>query len=90
MERDELLKQLSILDFWAVDLQLYLDTHPDDKEAIQKYNEINIEAAKVRSVYEMNFGPLCSYRSLSNPDIWSWGTDELWPWNKDFNFESCR
>lgn len=30
--RNELLKQLTALDFMAVDLQLYLDTHPNDRK----------------------------------------------------------
>ena len=69
MERDEVLKKLTALDFMAVDMALYLDTHPYDKEGIAIYNEILKEADSVRAIYEENFGPLCSYRSMSNGQI---------------------
>ena len=35
MDRDSILKRLTVLDFLAVDLQLYLDSHPDCKEGIK-------------------------------------------------------
>ena len=40
MDRENLLKRLTMLDFMAVDMQLFLDTHPDDTNAIAKYNSI--------------------------------------------------
>ena len=39
MNHDEILRKLTALDFIAVDLALFLDTHPDDREALDKYNE---------------------------------------------------
>lgn len=85
MERDEVLKRLAALDFMAVDMALYLDTHPYDKEGISIYNEILREASQVRSIYEENFGPLCSYRSMSNNDKFKW-IDNPWPWQDCFNY----
>ena len=38
MVRETLLMKLMELDFMAVDLGLYLDTHPDNSEAIAEYN----------------------------------------------------
>ncbi len=89
MDHDELLRELSALDFWAVDLALYLDTHPFDESVIAKYNEIITEANKVRTVYEKQYGPLCSFRSFSSPDEWSWTKEDSWPWCYDFNFKAC-
>ena len=37
MNREELLSSLTQLDFMAVDLGLYLNTHPDDTEAIRSF-----------------------------------------------------
>lgn len=85
MNRDELLKCLTALDFMAVDLALYLDTHPHDDDAINKYNETVDEADKYRLMYEANYGPLCSYRSASR-NKWSW-INNPWPWTEQFNFE---
>lgn len=87
--RDELLKQLTMLDFMATDLALFLDTHPHDKDAIENYNCIVTEACKVRAQYEKMHGPLCSFRSKSPEDVWKWA-DNPWPWDYDFNFSLSR
>ena len=86
MDRDSILKRLTILDFLAVDLQLYLDSHPNDENAIQKYNSVVDEADGLREQYEKRFGPLFSFRSYSKRDEFNW-TDDPWPWESDFNFD---
>ena len=63
MDRENLLKRLTMLDFMAVDMQLFLDTHPDDTNAIAKYNSIIREADNLRAQYEKSVGPLFSFRS---------------------------
>ena len=86
MDRDELLKSLSELDFIAVDLALFLNTHPENKEAIQAYNQVITAADTVRMKYEDAFGPLCSFRSYAgNTNHWAWN-DNPWPWQADANF----
>ncbi|MBQ8941572.1 MAG: spore coat protein CotJB [Firmicutes bacterium] len=86
MDRDSILKRLTVLDFLAVDLQLYLDSHPDCKEGIKKYNEVVNEADGLREQYENLYGPLFSYRSYSKKDQFNW-TDDPWPWEMCFNFD---
>ena len=85
MSRDTLLKQLSAVDFFAVDLQLFLNTHPNDREALNKYNAVVGESAKLRQQYESTYGPVWSYRS-SSQFPWQWINDP-WPWQYDFNFK---
>lgn len=89
MSEKELLKNLTVLDFMAVDLQLYLDTHPDDKEALEKYNSVIKEADMLRSQYEKKYGPLFSFRSYVHGDRFKW-IDNPWPWDKDANFNIDR
>lgn len=84
MDRDQVLNSLMTLDFMAVDLGLYLNTHPCDTKAIDKYNQIIAAADTVRAKYEQNFGPLCSFRSYAQ-NGWNW-IDSPWPWQKDANF----
>ena len=86
MEREEVLKNLTALDFMAVDMALYLDTHPHDREGIAIYNEILREVDNIRSIYEKKFGPLCSYRSVSNCEHFKW-VDNPWPWQDCFNYK---
>ena len=85
MNRDEILSYLTMLDFNLVEFQLYLDTHPEDTEAIAKYNETADEAAAVRMTYERAFGPVCSFRSESNKELFTW-INSPWPWENSFNF----
>lgn len=85
MERDEVLSRLTALDFMAVDMALYLDIHHHDKEAIEIYNQILKEADSIRCIYEEHFGPLCSYRSMSDSNHFKW-IDNPWPWQDCFNY----
>lgn len=85
MDRNALLKQLSALDFYAVDLHLFLNTHPNDREALAKYNEVVSEADVLRREYEKIYGPLTSYRVASKYP-WQWVNDP-WPWQNEFNFK---
>ncbi|MCL2699558.1 MAG: spore coat protein CotJB [Defluviitaleaceae bacterium] len=85
MDRDSVLEQLTQLDFMALDLAMYLDTHPDDRDAITHYNAVINDAQSVREKFEQLFGPLCSFRSESSPDNWGW-IECPWPWECDANF----
>jgi spore coat peptide assembly protein cotJB len=83
MTRNDLLNRLTVLNFLAVDLQLFLNTHPDDVDAIEKYNSVIQEADELRLIYEKNFGPIYSFRSESNPKEFTW-VDNPWPWEREF------
>ncbi|MDD5017729.1 MAG: spore coat protein CotJB [Eubacteriales bacterium] len=85
MSRDQLLKELSAMDFYTVDLQLYLNTHPNDRDALQKYNAVASQAGALRQEYESMYGPLTSFRSTSKYP-WQWTADP-WPWQYEFNFK---
>ncbi|MCC8098224.1 MAG: spore coat protein CotJB [Eubacterium sp.] len=84
MDADKLLNRLTILDFMATDMALYLNTHPDDKEIIEKYNSVVAEADKLRCLYEEQEGPIYSYRSLSDKNYFSW-INTPWPQCYCFN-----
>lgn len=86
MSKMEMLKALTALDFMAVDLQLFLDTHPNDKEALEKYNEVIKEGDMLRSQYEKQYGSLFSFRSYNHSNRFNW-VDNPWPWKKEANFE---
>lgn len=85
MNREELLRRLSALDFYIIDLHLYLNTHPDDGEAIEKYNAVVMEARALREEFERAYGPLLFYNSTSGYP-WQW-IENPWPWQYKFNFD---
>lgn len=84
MSRDEALRKLTALDFYLIDLNLYLNTHPGDREALMKYNEVIKEAGQLRDEYQRQFGMLSPAAESKYP--WQW-IDNPWPWQKQFNFE---
>ena len=83
MKREELLMQLTEIDFTALDLQLFLNTHPDDMKAIEQYNMAVAKSQSLREEYEKAYGPLRSFRSPSKNDNFSW-IDNPWPWERNF------
>lgn len=85
MDRDALLKQVTVLGFMALDLHLYLNTHPDDNEAKQAYNSVLASECKVRSEYEEKYGPL-THGQVTSED-WPWSQCP-WPWNESFNYKN--
>ena len=85
MSRDEMLKMITELDFFIIDIHLYLNTHPDDKEAIELYNSYVMQVKKLREDYNTQYGMLLANNSISKMP-WQW-IDNPWPWQKSFNFE---
>ena len=57
-EREILLKKISTYEFAALDLQIYLDTHPHDTAMIQKMNGFKEKLKPLVEEYEEKFGPL--------------------------------
>ena len=79
MTREQLSNKLYELKFAAVDLNLYLDNHPDNQEALKDYNIITENLNRLTHVYEVNYGPLTNFGASESQNTWMW-TDEPWPW----------
>ena len=84
-EAHEIEKKLYALDFAAIDLALYLNTHPNDRAALAEYNKIIDQAKETRIEYEKHFGPLLSFRCPTSENEWSW-LSKYSPWEKEFNW----
>ena len=81
------LKDLMALDFKLYDLQLYLNTHPFDKEALALYQDVADEAEVARAEYEEKYGPLTAFSDPAR-DCWIW-IDSPWPWQTQ-DMCACR
>ena len=86
MERDVMLQKLMEMDFIATDLGLYLNTHPEETEAITAYRQVIAAAETLRAKFEAAYGPLCSFRSdaQEGDTSWQWKNDP-WPWQLGAN-----
>lgn len=75
----QLLHQLQALDFVLVELNLYLDTHPDDTHAIRQYNQHVQQRWKIAQEFESCYGPLTNFGHSYSDSPWQWD-DAPWPW----------
>ncbi len=76
--RRELLKNIQATSFYAFDLHLYLDTHPNCIRALNLYTKTISDAKKLREEYEKTYGPLTAGASSSTPP-WQW-INNPWTW----------
>lgn len=60
------------------DVTLYLDTHPNDIEALEYYQRYKKQREQAVSEYEKCYGPLCAY-NVNSDNRWTW-VDGAWPW----------
>lgn len=72
------LVELMALDFAVTELNLYLDTHPQDQEALGLYASYIKLAKEGREKYTAKYGPLDS-AELVLEDGYTWLNDP-WPW----------
>ena len=77
-EQQQLKKNLCEQHFAAVDVNLYLDTHPHDKKALEAMRKYTQKYNELKKLYEQKYGPLDIFAPI-NGDCWQW-IDSPWPW----------
>jgi spore coat protein JB len=80
-QREMLLDRIRALEFVAVEINLYLDSHPRDQRALNDFDNISRQIAVLKSEYERMYGPLINFGFglNSNRNQWQWINDP-WPW----------
>ena len=79
-EQEKLLHDIGILDFVVVELSLYLDTHPTDRNAMEYFNHYNRMNNHAKKEYSEKFGPLTiALADTSGCSGWDWATLPM-PW----------
>lgn len=68
---EELMRAIMEADFFATDLKLYLDTHPDDTRAIEMFREAVCQLKACRAAFEESFYPLTATSAGINGE-WDW------------------
>ena len=82
-EQKKLLAYINEISFSQYDLMLYLDTHPDDMEAFQLFQQYAAMEKSAKAAYEKRFGPLMK-STAATEDTYRWLQDP-WPWNYQQN-----
>lgn len=68
---NDLMRAIMEADFVALDLKLYLDTHPDDTRALELYREAVRQYKACKATFEDTFYPLNSTAAGRNGE-WDW------------------
>jgi len=71
------------LDFVRVELELYLDTHPNCKTAIDYYHKTVDALEELKAEYQAGGTPLVASGAIDT-NAWSW-INGPWPWQKEVN-----
>ena len=79
-KRETLLKKISTYQFAALDMQIYLDTHPNDRAALEKAEKYKAMARPLIEQYEEQYGPLT--KRASDVNSWTW-IKGPWPWESE-------
>ena len=79
-KRQSALLRIMELEFAAIDLNLFLDTHPDDRCALTDFAAVSQELIRAKSEFEAKYGPLMNFGfGLNEADTWRW-IESPWPW----------
>ena len=77
-EREDLITQIDEQRFAIIEMNLYLDIYPNDKNALNKFNSYLRKEKELINLYESKYGPM----TISSPvqtDNWLWNNSP-WPW----------
>ena len=79
-EKSILLKNIDMVGFAMVELAQYLDTHPDDEEAMEYFMHFMKNKKMLMKEYTLKYGPLC-LDNMNDRDLnkWKWATEPM-PW----------
>ena len=80
-ERDRLLRRIAEEDFAVIELHMFMDSHPNNREAAAKLKEHDAKSRALRKQFEDTYGPLMSNQVEANR--WAWISDP-WPWDVDY------
>ncbi len=75
----EMLREIMQVQFQTVDLNLFLDTHPDSVAALAAYQTYAEQLGCLVRDYEAAFGPLLNFGLGMARNGWQWICDP-WPW----------
>ena len=78
VSKKRLMREIMEVDFVLKELNLFLDTHPDNRHALEKFQRYEILSAKLKEEYQKMFGPLTPSVN-GNLESWEWLCGP-WPW----------
>lgn len=78
MNREQLMHWINMVSFAVVDITEYLDTHPEDEEALKYFNHYAEQRRAALRTYAEKYGPL-TIDTARPGNYWDWSAVQL-PW----------
>ena len=78
MSQKQLLHFIDMVSLQVVDTTLFLDSHPQDEEAIKNFNYYKDLQKSAMETYASLYGPL-TIETANPTNCWTWATTP-WPW----------
>ena len=81
MDREKMMKRVQMFDFILDELNLYLDTHPNDKNALNYFAQYQYLKNEAANQYMAKYGPLRAEDFVGENEFdWVKGP---WPWERE-------
>ncbi len=77
--RKQMLDWVNMVSFAVTEVNLYLDTHPDDQAALAYFKEYVQLRNQALESYASMFGPLTIDTAVTSQTMWEW-VNRPWPW----------
>lgn len=79
-DKRRLTRQIMSYDFSILEMELYLDTHPRNRRALNLLSDLRRKRAALITAYEQRFGPyIVTTDDVPAEERWRW-IDSPWPW----------
>lgn len=78
--RKAIVERIKAYDFAMIEMNLYLDTHPQDKQALCLFQMYNEKRQLLVNEYEKHFGEFITTVNDVQGDRFTWICDP-WPWD---------
>lgn len=82
-DRATLMKKINELAFAIIDLNLFLDTHPDCQEALDLFKKSTFTLKTLTKEYVTKFGPIKATDSKDTIPFQWVDPSTPWPWEKE-------
>ncbi|MDD4334083.1 MAG: spore coat protein CotJB [Desulfotomaculaceae bacterium] len=82
-ERLVMLREIQELEFAAIELNLFLDTHPQERAALRDFYAVRNKLVEAVRRYEEIYGPLTVTGCTPKTQQWPW-IKGPWPWDIEY------
>ena len=82
MNQQNLKCYIDFVSFAALDCAMFLDTHPESKEALEYFEYYTNARKQALKEYSSRFSPLTLDTVPKGTDFWAWA-NEPWPWEME-------